>query len=53
MKIYVEDGQTDATIHLSGKDISILETIRKEIELFERFYPLEDAKVYYLAGPKF
>jgi hypothetical protein len=35
VKMYVEDGEEAAIIHLSGKEIRILETVREEIEIKE------------------
>ena len=53
VKIFVEDGEVNATIHLSGKDILVLEQIRQEMELFERLYEVPDSKVSYFVGPKY
>ena len=55
IKIYAEDSAdgSDAIIHLSGKDISILQTVQMEIELQEKNYSVPDNMVGYLVGPKF
>jgi len=51
----VEDSTAEgnAIIHLSGKDVSILQKVQDEIELQEKLYSVADNMVSYLVGPKF
>ena len=49
----MEDGVDQATIHLSGREVRVLEEIQREMELHEKSYSIPEQKVNYLAGPKF